>query len=116
TVHYFRMGGTVPADRTVRGHPARHVRWEAARTSRAGRGPWMKPASFELHRPHTVEEALRPFAEHGDEARPLAGGQSLVPMLALRLARYAHLVDLNGVAELATVDDNDGTTRIGAGV
>jgi carbon-monoxide dehydrogenase medium subunit len=75
----------------------------------------MKPAPFTLHRPTTVAEAAGLLAEHGDEAKPLAGGQSLVPMLALRLTRFEHLVDLNGVAELRAIDVDDASLRIGAG-
>ncbi len=54
------------------------------------------------------------LAAHGDEAKPLAGGQSLVPMLALRLARFEHLVDVNFVDGLAGIDRSDGWLRIGA--
>ena len=61
----------------------------------------MKPAAFEHHAPTTVEEAVALLAEHGDEAKVLAGGQSLVPLLALRLSRFEHLVDLNGIADAA---------------
>ena len=57
----------------------------------------MKPAPFEYVRAATVQEALAALAEHGDEARPLAGGQSLVPMMNLRLARPSVLVDINGL-------------------
>ena len=57
----------------------------------------MKPAPFEYVRAATTEEALAALAEHGDEARPLAGGQSLVPMMNLRLARPSVLVDINGL-------------------
>ena len=64
-------------------------------------GRIVKPAPFRLHRPTTVAEATAVFGEYGDEAKVLAGGQSLVPMLALRLTRFEHLVDLNGVDELA---------------
>ena len=60
----------------------------------------MKPAPFEYHAPETVDEVCALLAEYGDEAKVLAGGQSLVPMLALRLTRFEHLVDLNRVAEL----------------
>lgn len=55
------------------------------------------------------------LAEHGDEAKALAGGQSLVPMLALRLTRFEHLVDLNGVDTLRAITLDDGHVRIGAG-
>ncbi|MCU1462445.1 MAG: molybdopterin dehydrogenase FAD-binding protein [Acidimicrobiales bacterium] len=74
----------------------------------------MKPAPFEYHRPDTVAEAVTVLAAHGDEAKPLAGGQSLVPMLALRLARFEHLVDVNFVDELVGIDRADGWLRIGA--
>lgn len=57
----------------------------------------MKPPPFRYERPHTLEEALALLAEHGDDARPLAGGQSLVPMLNLRLSTPAVLVDLNAL-------------------
>jgi carbon-monoxide dehydrogenase medium subunit len=74
----------------------------------------MKPAPFTYHRPTTVAEAVAVLAEHGDEAKPLAGGQSLVPMLALRLARFEHLVDLNHVPTLSGVSRADGHVVIGA--
>ncbi len=75
----------------------------------------MKPASFAYHEPTTVEEVLQLLAELGDEAKPLAGGQSLVPMMNFRLARPAHLIDLNRVGELSYVrEEPDGTLRIGA--
>ena len=61
----------------------------------------VKPAAFEYHRPSRIDDVVALLAEHGDEAKVLAGGQSLVPMLALRLARFEHLVDINRVAELA---------------
>src|SRR5271165_2624292 len=73
----------------------------------------VKPAPFTYHRPTTVAEATALLAEHGDEAKVLAGGQSLVPMLALRLARFEHLVDLNFVPELVGVSAN-GSLVIGA--
>ena len=75
----------------------------------------MKPAPFELHAPSTVAEACSLLAEFGDEAKPLAGGQSLVPMLALRLTRFEHLVDLNGIHELGAVALDNDELRIGAG-
>jgi carbon-monoxide dehydrogenase medium subunit len=74
----------------------------------------VKPAPFEYHAPETVADAVGVLAEHGDEAKPLAGGQSLVPMLALRLARFEHLVDLNRIAELQQVTRENGTLVIGA--
>jgi carbon-monoxide dehydrogenase medium subunit len=74
----------------------------------------VKPAPFELHRPERVEDVVSLLATHGDEAKPLAGGQSLVPMLALRLARFDHLVDLNEVQGLVGIEHVDGALRIGA--
>ncbi|MGH3194008.1 MAG: FAD binding domain-containing protein [Streptosporangiaceae bacterium] len=74
----------------------------------------MKAAPFEYHAPETLEEALALLAEFGDEAKVLAGGQSLVPVLALRLARFGHLIDLNRIPALRYVAAADGITRIGA--
>jgi carbon-monoxide dehydrogenase medium subunit len=74
----------------------------------------MKPAPFAYHAPCTVAEAVSALAEYGDEAKVLAGGQSLVPMLALRLARPAHLIDVNGVAELAGSRRENGHLVVGA--
>jgi len=74
----------------------------------------VKPAPFDYHAPETVDGCLDVLAEFGDEAKVLAGGQSLVPLLALRLARPAHLVDVNRVGALATVRRDDGVLVVGA--
>jgi carbon-monoxide dehydrogenase medium subunit len=74
----------------------------------------MKPAQFEYHAPGTVSDVVALLAEHGDEIKPLAGGQSLVPMLALRLTRFEHLVDLNRVDELDGIRRDNGTLTVGA--
>ena len=74
----------------------------------------VKPAPFEYHAPESTADAVGLLAEHGDEAKPLAGGQSLVPMLALRLTRFEHLVDLNRVAELRGVERRGGVLAVGA--
>ncbi|HEX5586841.1 MAG TPA: xanthine dehydrogenase family protein subunit M [Acidimicrobiia bacterium] len=74
----------------------------------------MKPAAFELHAPEAVDDVVALLAEHGDEVKVLAGGQSLVPMLALRLTRFEHLVDVNRVPALAGVEAHGGELRIGA--
>jgi carbon-monoxide dehydrogenase medium subunit len=74
----------------------------------------MKPAPFEYHLPAGLEEALALLATHGGEARPLAGGQSLVPMMNMRLARPQHIVDLNGLADLAAIGEEAGGVAIGA--
>lgn len=74
----------------------------------------MKPAPFVHHPVGDLDEALRLLAEHGDEAKVLAGGQSLVPMLSLRLARFEHLVDVNALAGLQGIERQNGWLRIGA--
>ncbi|MEU6352938.1 FAD binding domain-containing protein [Streptomyces sp. NPDC047072] len=74
----------------------------------------MKPAAFEYHAPASAEETVALLAEWGDEAKVIAGGQSLVPMLALRLAAYGHLVDLRHVEGLRGIEHRDGRVRIGA--
>jgi aerobic carbon-monoxide dehydrogenase medium subunit len=74
----------------------------------------MKAAPFELHQPTSLDEALGLLAEHGDAAKALAGGQSLVPMLALRLARFDHLVDLNEIDQLTGTERIDGSLRLGS--
>ena len=74
----------------------------------------MKLPSVEYEAPATVAEAAGLLAEHQDEASVLAGGQSLIPLLALRLARPAVLVDINGVAELSGISPANGSLAIGA--
>jgi len=74
----------------------------------------MIPSAFEYHRPHSVAEAIRIVSEHGDDARVIAGGHSLIPMMKLRMAHLEHLVDLQDVAELRKINIADGTIRIGA--
>ena len=74
----------------------------------------MKLPQFDYEAPRTVSEAVELLAEHQDEASVLAGGQSLIPLLALRLARPAVLVDINGIAELSGVSATDGWVAIGA--
>jgi aerobic carbon-monoxide dehydrogenase medium subunit len=73
----------------------------------------VKPPAFAYHRPGTVEEALALLAEHGD-AKPLAGGQSLVPAMNFRLAQPTVLVDLNRLDALAGITPSDGGVRLGA--
>ena len=74
----------------------------------------MKLPPVEYEAPTTVAEAIDLLAEHLDEASVLAGGQSLIPLLALRLARPAVLIDINGVDELSGVSATDGWMAIGA--
>lgn len=75
----------------------------------------MKPPPFEYYNPQSLDEALSYLAEHGYDAKVLAGGQSLVPMLNFRLAQPAILVDLNNITDLAYIQNgaSDGV-RIGA--
>ena len=72
----------------------------------------MKPAPFEYHAPETLADVIALLAEHGDDAKVLAGGQSLVPMLALRLTRFEHIIDLNRVDELRGVERANGTLTV----
>jgi len=75
----------------------------------------MKPAAFRYHAPKTVDEAVALLAEvAAEDGRILAGGQSLVPTMAFRLARPGHLVDINGVAALNRIAVADGKLIIGA--
>ena len=75
----------------------------------------MKPAAFEYHAPRSLDEALSLLGEWGPrEGRILAGGQSLVPAMALRLATPAHLIDINEIAALRTLESRDGYLHIGA--
>jgi aerobic carbon-monoxide dehydrogenase medium subunit len=74
----------------------------------------MKLPPFDYEAPQTISEAVELLAEYGDEASVLAGGQSLIPLLALRLARPAVLIDINGIDELSGVSATNGSTAIGA--
>lgn len=73
----------------------------------------MKPSVFEYHAPETVDEAVTLLAELGDGAKVLAGGQSLVPMLSLRLTYFDHLVDIGGIDELRGLRREPGAVVIG---
>jgi aerobic carbon-monoxide dehydrogenase medium subunit len=75
----------------------------------------MKAAPFAYHRPDSVKEATDLLAEFGDEAKVLAGGQSLVPMLAMRLTHFENLIDISRIDELQSIDLCDDGVRIGAG-
>ena len=74
----------------------------------------MKPAAFRYHRPATLDDALALLAEQGDAAKAIAGGQSLVPMMNLRLAQPAALVDLGDIDGLQGVREVDGMVEVGA--
>lgn len=74
----------------------------------------MKPAPFAYHRPASLQEALSLLEHLAPEAKVLAGGQSLAPMLNMRLARPAHLVDINDLAEYGRIFERDGSIEVGA--
>ena len=73
----------------------------------------MKPAPFEYYSPRTLDEALALLAEHGGDAKPLAGGQSLIPAMNFRLATPSVLVDLNAIDGLSGISASDGGLRVG---
>jgi aerobic carbon-monoxide dehydrogenase medium subunit len=75
----------------------------------------VKPAPFEYHAPATVGEAVALLAELGEDAKVLAGGQSLIPMLALRLTAFDHIVDVGRISEMKGIASADGRVAIGAG-
>src|SRR5438552_16585580 len=87
--------------------------WGLRRATR-GKGRPMIPAAFDYHRPDTLDEALKLLKKHGDDAKVLSGGMSLLPMLKLRLASFAHLVDIGRIPGLDTLKEEKGTLRIGA--
>jgi carbon-monoxide dehydrogenase medium subunit len=72
------------------------------------------PGSFAYHRPKSAQEAVNLLAQLGDEARPLAGGHSLIPMMKLRLAKPAHLIDLGRIGDLKFIKEEAGAIVIGA--
>jgi aerobic carbon-monoxide dehydrogenase medium subunit len=75
----------------------------------------VKPAPFDYHVAASVDEAAQLLAELGDDVKLLAGGQSLIPMLALRLAAFDHLVDIGRVTGLQGIERRNGDLWVGAG-
>jgi carbon-monoxide dehydrogenase medium subunit len=73
----------------------------------------MLPSSFEYHRAGTLEDALSFLAQYGEDAKVLAGGQSLIPMMKLRFAYPGHLIDVNRISGLDGIEERDGELRIG---
>jgi aerobic carbon-monoxide dehydrogenase medium subunit len=73
----------------------------------------MIPPPFEYLRPSTIPEAIKLLQQHGDDAKILSGGQSLIPMMKLRIARPAYLVDINRIAGLSYVKEEAGFLKIG---
>ncbi|SLN22089.1 Carbon monoxide dehydrogenase medium chain [Pseudoruegeria aquimaris] len=74
----------------------------------------MIPAGFEYHRPADIASAIALLQQHGDEARVIAGGHSLIPMMKLRMADLSHLVDLQGISGLSGITIGEGSVSIGA--
>jgi carbon-monoxide dehydrogenase medium subunit len=74
----------------------------------------MLPSRFEYHRPATLDEALALLTTHGEDAKVLAGGQSLIPMMKLRFASPAHLIDVNRIAGLDSISEDGDGLKIGA--
>jgi aerobic carbon-monoxide dehydrogenase medium subunit len=74
----------------------------------------MIPASFDYHRPSSLDEALKLLKKHGDDAKVLSGGMSLLPMMKLRLASFGHLVDIGRIPGLDYIKEEKGVIRIGA--
>jgi aerobic carbon-monoxide dehydrogenase medium subunit len=74
----------------------------------------MIPASFDYHRPSSLDEALKLLKRHGDDAKVLSGGMSLLPMMKLRLASFGHLVDIGRIPGLDAIKEEKGVVRIGA--
>ncbi|MCG7520356.1 xanthine dehydrogenase family protein subunit M [Ruegeria sp. Ofav3-42] len=74
----------------------------------------MIPAGFEYHRPGDIASAIGILQEHGDEARVIAGGHSLIPMMKLRMAEMGHLVDLQAIDELKGIEVGSDTATLGA--
>jgi len=74
----------------------------------------MYPVAFEYLKPNGLSEAIALLRQHGDDAKLLAGGQSLVPMMKLRVARPKYLIDIHRLADLNYIREDDGALRIGA--
>ncbi len=74
----------------------------------------MIPAGFEYHRPGDIASAIGILHEHGDEARVIAGGHSLIPMMKLRMAEMGHLIDLQAIDELKGIEVGSDTVTLGA--
>lgn len=76
----------------------------------------MKPAAFAYHRAASVDQCLELLAQYGAEAKLLAGGQSLIPVLNMRLAAPAHLIDISRLSELGSIAVTETSVRVGAAV
>lgn len=74
----------------------------------------MIPGNFEYHAPTSLADALALLGQYGDEAKIIAGGHSLLPMMKLRFAEPEHLIDINGISELRGIREENGVIKIGA--
>lgn len=74
----------------------------------------MIPAAFDYHRPQGIEDAIAILQKHGDDARVIAGGHSLIPMMKLRMAEVPNLVDLQDIESLKGITIQNGRVNIGA--
>jgi carbon-monoxide dehydrogenase medium subunit len=83
-------------------------------TGTTRKGTTMIPGAFDYHTPSSLAEAMRLLVRLGEEAKILSGGQSLIPLMKLRLARPRHLIDINGIPGLAYIRERDGVLEIGA--
>ena len=73
----------------------------------------MIPASFDYHAPASLSEAIALLRQHGDDAKVLSGGQSLLPLLKLRVGTAGHLVDIGRIPGLEYIKEEDGFLKIG---
>lgn len=80
----------------------------------AGAAGLVKPPAFDYHAPRSVDEAVALLARYGDDAKVIAGGQSLMPLLNMRLSRPAALVDVNRIESLERIRHRDGVVEVGA--
>ncbi len=87
---------------------------KTARKGRTWKGTAMIPGAFEYHAPTSTAEATALLARYGEEAKVLSGGQSLIPLMKLRLATPRHLIDINRIPGLAYIREAEGVLRIGA--
>lgn len=74
----------------------------------------MIPSGFEYHAPASVDDAIQLLTQYSEDAKIVAGGHSLLPMMKLRFAEPAHLIDINGIAELKGISEEGGIVKIGA--
>src|SRR5947208_16737453 len=74
----------------------------------------MVPSRFDYHRASSVDEALSLLDQYGEEAKVLAGGQSLIPLMKLRFAAPAHLIDINPISGLDNIEERGGSLALGA--